>query len=85
MEKTMKILKRDLGSLLKGIKLLAERSDKIAERFVKLEGSPTEKPKARKKVRDPEKGIIKKARNQTAVVKVLGVIESSKGGLILHC
>ena len=77
----MKVLKRDLGSFLKGMKLLAERSDKIVERLVKLEGRPTEKPKARKRVKDPEKEIIKKARNQTALVKVLAVIENSKGGV----
>ena len=81
----MKVLKRDLESLLKGIKLLAERSDRIIEKLFKFEGRPTEKPKARKKVKDPGKEIIKKARNQTAVAKVLAVIENNKGGVILHC
>jgi len=83
----MKQLKRSLESILKGLKTLTERTQKLEEQLVKLEKpQATKKPKPKAKVKPKparkapaRKPVSKKPAKITAFDSVLGIIQKSKG------
>jgi hypothetical protein len=83
----MKQLKRSLQSILKGLKALAERTEKLEKQLAKFEkAQATKKPKPKAKVKSkpvrkapPRKPVSKKPEKITSVDSVLGVIQKSKG------
>jgi len=83
----MKQLKRSLQSILKGLKALTERTEKLEEQLVKFEkaqATKKTKPKARVKAKQVRKAparkpVSRKTAKITAVDSVLGIIRNSKG------
>jgi hypothetical protein len=83
----MKQFKRSLQSILKGLKALTERTEKLNKQLVKLEkAQATKKPKPKAKVKSKttrkapaRKLVAKKTVKITAVDSVLGIIQKSKG------
>jgi hypothetical protein len=83
----MKQLKRSLQSILKGLKALTERTEKLEKQLAKFEKpKATKKPKPKAKVKAKQvrkaparKPVAKKTAKITAVDSVLGIIQSSKG------
>jgi uncharacterized membrane protein len=83
----MKQLKRSLQSILKGLKALAERTEKLEKQLAKFEkpqATKKPKPKARVKAKPARKAparrpVSRKTAKITAVDSVLGIIRSSKG------
>jgi hypothetical protein len=83
----MKQLKRSLQSILKGLKALTERTEKLEKQLAKFEKpKATKKPKPKAKVKAKQvrkaparKPVAKKAAKITAVDSVLGIIQKSKG------
>ena len=81
----MKQLKRSLQSILKGLKALTERTEKLEKQLAKFEKPQvTKKPKARVKAKQVRKAparrpVSRKTAKITAVDSVLGIIRNSKG------
>ena len=83
----MKQLKRSLQSILKGLKTLTERAERLEKQLAKFEKPQTPKkpkPKARVKPKPARKTtarrpVAKKTAKITAVDSVLGIIRRSKG------
>ena len=83
----MKQFKRSLESILKGLKALTEKAEKLEKQLVKFEKEQTTKkakPKAKVKPKRMRKAparrpVSKKAAKITAVDSVLGIIRNSKG------
>ena len=83
----MKQLKRSLQSILKGLKALAERTEKLEKQLAKFEKpQATKKPKPKAKVKPKparkapaRRPVARKTAKITAVDSVLGIIQSSKG------
>ena len=83
----MKQLKRSLESILKGLKTLTERAERLEKQLAKLEKpQATKKPKPKAKVKPKparkapaRRPVAKKAAKITAVDSVLGIIQKSKG------
>ena len=76
----MKGLKRNLGSLLKGLALGTERSEKMLARLDKLaEKGAKEKPKV--KIKAPKKAAGEKAAKPTATDKIFEIITESEKGV----
>lgn len=83
----MKQFKRSLESILKGLKALTEKAEKLEKQLVKFEKAQTTKkakPKAKVKPKRMRKAparrpVSKKAAKITAVDSVLGIIRNSKG------
>jgi uncharacterized membrane protein len=83
----MKQLKRSLQSILKGLKALTERTEKLEKQLVKFEkaqATKKPKPKARVKAKPARKAparrpVSRKTAKITAVDSVLGIIRNSKG------
>ena len=83
----MKQLKTSLQSILKGLKALAERTEKLEKqlgKFEKPQATKKPKPKARVKAKQVRKAparrpVSRKTVKITAFDSVLGIIRSSKG------
>ena len=83
----MKQLKRSLQSILKGLKALAERTEKLEKQLAKYEkDQATKKPKPRPRVKakrlrkaPARRPVSRKTVKITAVDSVLRIIRSSKG------
>ena len=83
----MKQLKRSLQSILKGLKALTERTEKLEKQLAKYEKAQTTKkpkPKARVKAKQVRKAparrpVSRKTAKITAVDSVLGIIQKSEG------
>jgi len=83
----MKQLKRSLQSILKGLKALTERTEKLEKQLAKFEKAQvTKKPKPKAKVKPKQvrkaparRTVSRKTAKITAVESVLGIIRSSKG------
>jgi hypothetical protein len=76
----MKGLKRNLESLLKGLTVVTERSEKMLARVEKLaEKGAKEKPKA--KIKAPKKAAGRKATKPTATEKIFEIIAKSEKGV----
>ena len=83
----MKQLKRSLQSILKGLKALAERTEKLEKqlgKFEKPQATKKPKPKAKVKPKPARKAparrpVSRKTAKITAFDSVLGIIRSSKG------
>ena len=75
----MKVLKRDLQSVVKSLKLLTKKTEQIAEALEKVETPrPTQKMPIAKA---GNKAVTRKATSQTATDTVLGIIKRSRKGL----
>ena len=82
----MKQFKRSLQSILKGLKALTERTEKLEKQLAKFEKIPaTKKPKPKAKVKPKparkapaRKPVSKKPAKITAFDSVLGIISESK-------
>ena len=85
----MKALKRDLQSVVKSLKALTQRTEKIAKKLNKLEKAmAAKKPRAKARVkakpakqRVTRKVTVKKRTKATAIDAVLGVIKRSRKGV----
>jgi hypothetical protein len=85
----MKALKRDLQSVVKSLKALTQRTEKIAKKLNKLEKAmAAKKPRAKARVkakpakeRVTRKVTVKKRTKITAIDAVLGVIKRSRKGV----
>ena len=85
----MKTLKRDLQSVVKSLKALTQRTEKIAKKLNKLEKAmAAKKPRAKARVkvkpakeRVTRKVTIKKRTKVTAIDAVLGVMKRSRKGV----
>ncbi len=85
----MKALKRDLQSVVKSLKALTQRTEKIAKKLNKLEKAmAAKKPRAKARVkakpakeRVTRKVTVKKRTKVTAIDAVLGVIKRSRKGV----
>lgn len=83
----MKQLKRSLASILKGLKVLTEKTEKLEKqlnRYEKSQETKKPKPKARVKAKKAIKAparrpVSRKTAKVTAVDRVLGIIWNSKG------
>ncbi len=83
----MKQLKRSLQSILKGLKALTERTEKLEKQLVKFEkAQATKKPKPKTRVKSKQvrkvparRPVARKTVKITAVDSVLGIIRNSKG------
>ena len=83
----MKQLKRSLQSILKDLKALTERTEKLEKQLAKFEKpKATKKPKPKAKVKPKparkapaRRPVSRKTAKITAVDSVLGVIRNSKG------
>ena len=83
----MKQLKRSLQSILKGLKALTERTEKLEKQLAKFEkpqATKKPKPKAKVKAKQARKAparrpVAEKTAKITAVDSVLGIIRNSKG------
>ena len=87
----MKKLKKDLEAILKALKGLTQKVEKLQEQIVE-ETKPTKKPKAKAvkkkavkkapaKKAAPKKAVQKKAKPATAADTVLAIIKKSKKGI----
>jgi hypothetical protein len=83
----MKVLKKDLQSVVKSLKVLAQKTEKMAKKLEKLEkarSAKKPKPKAAVKAvvkaKPAKKRVVRTAREVTAMDKVLGIIGKSKRG-----
>ena len=85
----MKALKRDLQSVVKSLKALTQRTEKIAKKLNKLEKAMSaKKPRAKARVkakpakeRVTRKVTVKKRTKITAIDAVLGVFKRSRKGV----
>jgi len=85
----MKALKRDLQSVVKSLKALTQKTEKIAKKLNKLEKAmAAKKPRAKARVkvkpakeRVTRKVTIKKRTKVTAIDAVLGVMKRSRKGV----
>ena len=85
----MKALKRDLQSVVKSLKALTQKTEKIAKKLNKLEKAmAAKKPRAKARVkakpakeRVTRKVTVKKRTKVTAIDAVLGVIKRSRKGV----
>ncbi len=85
----MEALKRDLQSVVKSLKALTQRTEKIAKKLNKLEKAmAAKKPRAKARVkakpakeRVTRKVTVKKRTKVTAIDAVLGVIKRSRKGV----
>jgi hypothetical protein len=79
-------LKRSLASILKGLKVLSEKTEKLEKqltRYEKSQETKKPKPKARVKAKQVRKApgrrpVSRKTAKVTAVDRVLGIIMNSK-------
>ena len=81
----MKVLKKDLQSVVKSLKVLAQKTEKMAKKLEKLEKARTAKKpkaavKAAVKAKPAKKRVVRTTREVTAMDKVLGIIGKSKRG-----
>lgn len=75
----MKELKRDLQSVVKSLKLLTQKTEKIAKKLGKLEKAQVaKKPKAKARVKAAKKTVAKKAAKVTASDTVFEIIKRSR-------
>jgi septal ring factor EnvC (AmiA/AmiB activator) len=73
-------IKRDLQSVVKSLKALTQKTEKIAKKLNKLEKAiATKKPRA--KARVARKVTVKKGTKVTAIDAVLGVMKRSRKGV----
>ena len=85
----MKALKRDLQSVVKSLKALTQKTEKIAKKLNKLEKAmAAKKPRAKARVkvkpakeRVTRKVTVKKRTKVTAIDAVLGVMKRSRKGV----
>ncbi|MDY6971749.1 MAG: hypothetical protein SV775_05410 [Thermodesulfobacteriota bacterium] len=78
----MKALKRDLQSVAKSLKLLTQKTERMASKLAKLEKTQADKsPRVRASTRTAKKTSPAKAKKVTATGSVLGIIQSSKNGV----
>ena len=83
----MKGLKRDLQSLLKRLRSLTQKTERIAKDLEKVEKARTAKrPKAKARVKPGKhkiagKVVVRKPANVTAIDTVMGIIKKSKKGV----
>ena len=74
----MKALKRDLQFLVKSLKSLTEKTEKIAKQLDKVKNVPSAKKPAKK---TSKKNAVKKKTSTTATDKVMGIIKKQKKGI----
>ena len=74
----MKALKRDLESVVKSLKLLTEKTEKIAKQLDKVKNVPRAKKPT---TRAGKKTAAKKNTSRTATDTVLGIIKRHKKGI----
>lgn len=77
----MKKLKDDLQSVVKSLKSLTHKTEKMVKRLSKLEKAATKRPKAKAKVKAPRKTTAKKAPKLTASNTILDIIKRSRKGV----
>ena len=78
----MKELKRDLKSVMKGLKALLQETEKIAKKVDKIgKAKVAKKPKPKPRVKPAKKRVAKKATKVTAIDAVLSVVKKSKKGV----
>ena len=78
----MKALKRDLDSVLKGLRTLTAKTEKLAKKLEALEApKPARAAGARGRGRVAKKAAGRPARKETAIDAVFGIIKRSRKGI----
>ena len=78
----MKALKRDLESVLKGLRTLTAKAEKLAKKLEALEApKPAKAPGAKGRGRVAKKEVGKPAKKETAIDTVFGVVKRSRKGI----
>ncbi len=77
----MKKFKDDLQSVVKSLKSLTHKTERMAKRLSKLEKAAAKRPKARARVKTTRKTAAKKATKRTASNTIMDIIKRSRKGV----